>query len=406
MECIILAGGLGTRLRDVVPDLPKCMAPVAGKPFLYYLISTLDGAGFDHIILSLGYMHEEIEHWLSGLITDVKISIVVENSPLGTGGAVKLALNEAREEDVFVFNGDTFFTVDYAKMMELHRNSGAQATIALKKMYNFSRYGSVGLDKKNNQITYFAEKQYCDSGLINAGIYIINKTELSQFMDRFSLEKDYFENIVYSGYLSGFVSDGYFIDIGVPEDYAIAQQDFRHGKYKRYDTLFLDRDGVLNVQIVDDYVKSPDEFEFIEGTFEAMKILSPLFARIFVVSNQRGVGRGLMSMRDLKDVNEYMCSEIEAHGGRIDKIYSCTDHDKNSFNRKPNIGMAMKIKEDFPEIDFEKCYMVGDTTSDIKFGNNAGIPAVLVGTKYAYKDRSELDIIGYYPDLLAFAKSL
>lgn len=406
MECIILAGGIGTGLSDVVPDMPNCMAPIAGKPFLYYLLNTLDGVGFDHIILSLGYKHEEIQQWLSSLIIDAKISVVVEQKPLGTGGAVKFALQQAKEEDVFVLNGDTFLTLDYAQMMQQHIRSNAQATIALKKMNNFSRYGEVGLDKKNNQITYFAEKQYCDRGFISAGVYIINKTELSQLMDEFSLEKDYFENIVYTGYLSGFVSDGYFIDIGVADDYAMAQHDFRHGKYKRYDTLFLDRDGVINVQIIDDYVKSPDEFEFIDGTFEAMKILSPLFARIFIVSNQRGVGRGLMSMRDLKDVNAYMCSEIEEHGGRIDKIYSCTDHDKNSFNRKPNIGMAMKIKEDFPEIDFDKCYMVGDTTSDIKFGNNAGIPAVLVGTKYAYKDRSELDIIGYYPDLLAFAKTL
>ena len=113
MECIILAGGMGTRLQSVVSDVPKCMAPVAGHPFLHYLITTLIEAGFKHIILSLGYKHEIIEEWLGANRFSADISTVVEEVPLGTGGAVKLALSKARTENVFVLNGDTFFGVNY-----------------------------------------------------------------------------------------------------------------------------------------------------------------------------------------------------------------------------------------------------------------------------------------------------
>lgn len=232
MECVILAGGMGTRLRSVVSDVPKCMAPVAGRPFLYYLVTTLIDARFDRIILSLGYKHEVIEEWLASNHFPVSISTVVEDSPLGTGGAIKLALSKTIENELFILNGDTFFSVDYRQMQDLHRQTRATATLALKKMERFSRYGVVDTEPSTGRILRFNEKQYCESGLINGGIYLIDRHELEGYPDRFSLEKDYFEKIVSTSTLSGYLSEGYFIDIGIPEDYALAQTDFKDGKYK------------------------------------------------------------------------------------------------------------------------------------------------------------------------------
>lgn len=231
MEAIILAGGKGTRLQQVVSDVPKCMAPVNGRPFLYYILIALEKAGFTHVILSLGYKHEAIEEWAGTHPTAMRISSVVEKTPLGTGGGVKLALSQATERDVFILNGDTFFNVDYAQMLLLHRQTGVLATLALKEMKNFSRYGVVILDEMN-RIVRFLEKQSCDSGWISGGIYLIDKEALNGFPEKFSIEKDLFERKVSSGALAGYPSRGYFIDIGIPKDYEQAQSDFGSGKYK------------------------------------------------------------------------------------------------------------------------------------------------------------------------------
>jgi len=228
MEAIVLAGGMGTRLQSVVADVPKCMAQVAGKPFLYYLLTTLEASGFQHVILSLGYKHEIIESWLEEYKTSIPITSVVEDVPLGTGGAIKLALSKAKQTSVFVFNGDSYIGLDYQAMLKFHIEKKALATIALKQMFCFDRYGKVEIDDKS-QIVSFGEKQYCDSGFINGGVYVIDKNALKNFPDKFSLEKDFFEPKAAMGQLVGFPTKGYFIDIGIPEDYLRAQNNFAYG---------------------------------------------------------------------------------------------------------------------------------------------------------------------------------
>lgn len=226
MECIILAGGFGTRLQSVVSDVPKCMAPIGGQPFLHYLLRSLEQAGFAHVIFSLGYKHEIIKTWLAGYPTGMKISCVVEKEPLGTGGAVKLASQLATGEHVFIVNGDTYFQVNYDKMNKFHTSSQAEATLALRKMHDFDRYGSVETDPATQRITRFREKQFCREGYINGGVYIVRKEALQQLPDRCSLEKEYFEARVTTAVFNGFCEDGYFIDIGIPEDYARFQKEF------------------------------------------------------------------------------------------------------------------------------------------------------------------------------------
>jgi len=228
MEAIVLAGGMGTRLQSVVADLPKCMAPVAGKPFLYYLLTTLEKAGFRHIILALGYKHEAIETWLDGYETSLNIEPVVENTPLGTGGAVRLALSKATQTSVFVFNGDSYLELDYQALLKCHIEKKALATIALKQMFCFDRYGKVEIND-DYRIIRFGEKQYCDAGFINGGVYVLNRNALETSPDKFSLEKDFFEPEASVGSLAGFPTNGYFIDIGIPEDYLRAQSDFACG---------------------------------------------------------------------------------------------------------------------------------------------------------------------------------
>jgi len=145
-------------------------------------------------------------------------------------------------------------------------------------------------------------------------------------------------------------------------------------------TLFLDRDGIINKDKIGSYIFNVDEFVFLPGVENAIARLSTLFATIIVVTNQKGVGKGLMSLADLNGIHEYMTGHIETAGGKIHKIYFCTDLDDSSPNRKPNPGMAFQAKQDFPHIDFNKSIIVGNKLSDMQFGRNAGMSTIFVAT--------------------------
>jgi len=229
-EAIILAGGLGTRLRSVVSDIPKCMAPVAGKPFLHYVISFLQKNGIENFIFSVGYLHEAIETWLKNNCSTLNYAISLEEEPLGTGGAIKLACSRASAKNVLVANGDTIFKINCKSLSRFHEEKNAACTLSLKPMVNFDRYGVVELNE-NSSIKSFKEKQWYQSGLINGGIYALNVEKFlkENLPEKFSFEKDYLEKNVFpvdqNSKLYGIIQDEYFIDIGIPEDYERAQEE-------------------------------------------------------------------------------------------------------------------------------------------------------------------------------------
>ena len=228
-ECIILAGGLGTRLQSVVSDVPKCMAEVAGRPFLSYLFDYLDKNDFDHVILALGYKSEIVLQWLGSVTYPFSISYVIEENPLGTGGAIKIAFSKVQGDKAFIFNGDTFFEIDTDRLLEFHKKKNTIISLALKPMFDFDRYGSVDLDE-HQRIIRFNEKEYCKRGLINGGIYIINKELFTQLNlpEKFSFEKDVLESHLFDIPVYGCQQDRYFIDIGIPSDFEKANREFKN----------------------------------------------------------------------------------------------------------------------------------------------------------------------------------
>lgn len=171
-------------------------------------------------------------------------------------------------------------------------------------------------------------------------------------------------------------------------------------------TLFLDRDGVINIEKEDDYIRTVDEFHFIDQAAEAIARLSTVFGRVVVVTNQKGVGKGLMSPTDLERIHQYMVQTVENAGGHIHKIYACTDTDSASPDRKPNTGMALKAQQDFPEIDFSRSIMVGNTLSDMRFGRQIGMQTVFILSNKPLPELPHTDIDMVYPSLAAFAKAL
>jgi D-glycero-alpha-D-manno-heptose 1-phosphate guanylyltransferase len=221
---IILAGGLGTRLRSSVSDLPKCMAPVAGRPFISFVIDHLQTQGISQFIFALGYKSEAFTDFLNATLPPGSFKLSVEPQPLGTGGAIRLACTHASEKTVLVANGDTLFKIQVDKLAAFHHMCGAHCTLALKPMQQFNRYGVVELNK-DYSIRHFKEKQFYENGYINGGMYVLHAEKFLQedLPEIFSFEKDYLEKYYTQRRMFGVVEDEYFIDIGIPEDYERAK---------------------------------------------------------------------------------------------------------------------------------------------------------------------------------------
>lgn len=220
MEAIILSGGLGTRLRSLVDDVPKTMALVNGKPFLSYLLEYLVKFGCHRVVLSVGYKKELIQNYFHDNYKGMVLVYASEETPLGTGGALKNALKFVRSEKVLVMNGDSFFQVDLHAFRQEMQNE--DIALCVKPMEHFERFGSVRIQDK--KVLNFSEKTMTQVGYINTGIYWVSQTVFNKIDETvFSFETF----LQYQKDIGAFVSDGYFIDIGVPEDYLRAQEEFK-----------------------------------------------------------------------------------------------------------------------------------------------------------------------------------
>lgn len=232
-EAIILAGGLGTRLRAVVNDVPKPMAPVAGQPFLYYLLRYLSNYGIEKTILSVGYRHELIINHFGSTFEQMHLEYAIEEVPLGTGGGIRLACDLLEEDAFFLLNGDSFIDLNLHAMEEAFIRSEWDVLLASCKLPHPSRYGT--LECAESRIVSFREKNPdLESGNINAGVYLMHKNVITDRIhagESASFEQKILENGLRELKMGAFTSDNYFIDIGVPEDYAKAQHDFLTFRY-------------------------------------------------------------------------------------------------------------------------------------------------------------------------------
>jgi D-glycero-alpha-D-manno-heptose 1-phosphate guanylyltransferase len=227
MEAIILAGGLGTRLAERIQGIPKSMAPVGGRPFLEILLNRLEHYGCARIVLSVGYRREIIQTHFGEAYGRMQVTYAVEETPLGTGGAIRRALSIAAEDAALVLNGDTFLDADFSAMMRCHRESAAVMTMAVSRQLDIARYGGVIVE--DGRIAGFKEKGHRGQGWINAGVYVLNRNISwpEGLGEKFSFEKDFLEGQVKFLRPITFEVEGFFLDIGVPEDYDRAQTELR-----------------------------------------------------------------------------------------------------------------------------------------------------------------------------------
>jgi D-glycero-alpha-D-manno-heptose 1-phosphate guanylyltransferase len=234
-EAIVLAGGLGTRLRGTVPDLPKCLAPVNGRPFIAYLTDYFRGEGIEKFIFALGYKHSFFVDFFRSDFPDGGYEVSLEDAPLGTGGAIRQACGLAMEKTVLILNGDTFFRIGLEALTAFHEQRQSDCSLCLKPMRDFDRFGVVELNGEG-RVNRFREKQYYPEGLINGGVYALDRAAFMReaWPTVFSFEKDYLEKSTGTEKdrpgpnrrLFGLVQDSYFIDIGIPDDYRRVQEEF------------------------------------------------------------------------------------------------------------------------------------------------------------------------------------
>lgn len=375
-EAIILAGGKGTRLRSVVSDAPKPMAMIQDRPFLEILIENFYAQGITHFVISVGYMADIIVDHFKEKYPNLDVSFSMEDEPLGTGGAIRRAFEQVKGQFALVLNGDSLFDV---QLEELEPYSAVDLPIIFgRHVDDVTRYGCFLY--KGNKIHHYLEKQGHGPGYINGGVYVLGKDALHSFPadQNFSIESDYFSKFSSGNTATIIFSDGYFIDIGLPESYQLAQEELK--PYIQNKTLFLDRDGVINVDT--GYLHKPEECIFIEGIIELLKAAKDLGYLNIVVTNQSGIGRGYYSENEFHNFMKWMNASL---GNLIDDYFFCPFHPEHgvgaykqaSWDRKPNPGMFEKaIKKH--NISPLRSMMIGDNLSDIKAAKKVNIAKPLL----------------------------
>lgn len=381
MEAIILAGGMGTRLKPCVENMPKPLAPIGGKPFLRYLLDYLYVNGVHRAIISTGYKAETVEEFIGKSHRGMTVEYCREETPLGTGGAIKKALGMCRDNCAVVINGDTYFNVNLSEMKKFHQKSGCRISLAAKWIDNAENSGF--LQHRDGTLCGFHEKGIMSAGLINGGIYFIEKDSLDGISEeKFSFEKQILETNYCP--VAVYESDGYFIDIGIPENYRKAEKekDKLFSKRTRR-AVFLDRDGTINRDT--GHLYRTEDFRFIGNSDKAIAEIKNKGYLAIVITNQAGIAKGLYAASDVDILHSYIDSELfKRQGVTADGYYYCPHHPeavveelkKECGCRKPEPGLILKAVSDFSslgiEIDLNNSYTVGNRGSDILAGINAG----------------------------------
>jgi len=391
-EALVLAGGLATRLGDAASELPKCLQPVAGRPFIDHLIWELRRQGVRRVVLCTGRLHEAVEaHIGDGSALGVEAVYAREPEPLGTAGAVALGARELTGELAFVCNGDSLFDVNLPDMaLHLRRAPDAVAALALRREPEAARYGCVVVDA-DRRISSFDEKVDAGEALVNGGVYCARSGWLTSLpIEPSSLERDIFPAMAEEGRLVGLVREGYFTDIGLPDSLAASQSSLAQWRHKP--CAFLDRDGVINEDR--EYVHTPGEFRFMPGMPEAIRILNDAGWLVVVVTNQAGIGRGIYSEAEFISFTAWIDERLAEMGAHVDATYHCPHHPTAGVGeyltscecRKPGPGMLLRAIAEW-EPDVARSFLIGDMPTDLEAAEAAGVRG------FAYRGGNVADLV-------------
>lgn len=380
-QCVILCGGLGSRLGELTRNTPKPLLPVADRPFLEWLVREVVRQGVRRIVLLAAFESEQIQDFArrTGAKFGVGIEVSIEPERAGTGGALWHA-REMLDDIFFLMNGDSFLDVLLADIELMFRaSSNNLGVLALREIDDASRFGVVEL-AGDRVVSFSARPLGPGPGLVNGGVYAFSREIVQHLREQSSLEVDVMPELVASGRLMGVRSRAYFIDIGVPASYELAQSEIPL-KLTR-PAVFFDRDGVLNVD--HGHVGTRDRFEWQLGAREAIRAVNAAGYLAFVITNQAGIGKGYYSEADFHDLMDHVQGELSEIGAHLDDIRYCPHHPEAAIEtycrksdwRKPNPGMLLDLMNHW-DIDVESSFVVGDKDSDLLAAERAGLRGFL-----------------------------
>lgn len=385
-QAVILAGGRGERLKPLTNHIPKPMASVNGRPFLEYLIEMLCEQGIEEVVLLVGYKHEKIkEYFGDGSKFGARIVYSVGTAEDETGTRVRNA-RELLDEQFLLLYCDNYWPLELGKMQEFYEASGALvSTVVYSNKDGRAEYGienNIALDDSGRVLMYDKTRTNARLNGVDIGFFIVDKRALEYIPEgNVSFEQSVLPRLVAEQKLFGYRTDHQYYTITSYPFLRRAEQFLAPQK-----NIFLDRDGVINRICEGRYVTSWDLFEFLPHTIEALKLLMSKGYRMYVVTNQGGISRGIMGEETLKDIHANMAGELSAHGIRFDGIYYCPHHDiDNCVCRKPKPGMLHRAAGEHG-INLHRAIMVGDRDKDIEAGEDAGCDTELVNDSYTLLD--------------------
>ncbi len=407
MKALVLAGGKGTRLANITHnEIPKPMALMCGKPILEYIIQNLKDNGISDIYLSVGHLHEKIiEYFGDGTRYGVHLQYIIEDQPLGSGGALYYLKNKINDS-LFICPGDVIFDIDISRMLAYHKDKGGLITLFVHP--NIHPYDSdLIIEDENGRVTELndknSERNFYYKNNVNAGILIIEPETLSYFTElkKVNMEHDFVNSFIPLNVVYAYNSPEYIKDIGTKERFELTEKDLKSGLVQaknlknKQKAIFLDRDGTIN--IYKNFIRSVEDIELCPTASEAIKKINKSGYLTIIVSNQPVISRGEASFEEV----ELMFKKIETllghEGCYIDKYYYCPHHPHSGFEgevkslkidcdcRKPKLGLLNKAVKDF-NLDLSKCILIGDTDRDMMTAQNAGIKGIKIKSDANEKD--------------------
>ena len=402
MKVVLMAGGKGTRISELFPNIPKPLIPINGIPVLEREINLLAAQGFKDLIITVGYMHQKIEDYFGdGSKWGVKIEYFVENRPLGNAGAL-FYLNLT--EDFLLLNADAVFDVDFRRMVKYHEKKGGLVTLFTHPNSHPYDSGLIVSSKDGEVIQWLSKEDERPSfykNRVNAGLHVISpkvldmcgikkskiENEVVDNMVKIDLDRDVLKPLCSTGTMFCYDSSEYVKDMGTPERFCMVEHDYKNGivQAKNFSNkqraIFLDRDGTINKYV--GFLRNIDDMILLPGVAEAIKLINDSGFLCIVVTNQPVIARGEVTLEELEEIHNKMETELGKRGAYLDGIYFCPHHPHKGFKgevselkikcecRKPKPGMLLKAADDM-NIDLKKSYMLGDSDSDVQAGEAAG----------------------------------
>ena len=413
MKVVIMAGGRGTRISELFPDIPKPLIPIDGVPVLEREIISLRDQGFTEIILTVSHMAEKIEDYFgNGEKLGVKIDYFVEKTPLGNAGAlVKMRAEGILNGDFMLLNADSIFDVDFNRFVEFHKQTGGFVTLFTHPNSHPYDSGLIIADKDRRVERWLTKedpRSQWYKNRVNAGLHVINAkvldgidaeqvgSEIDGRTVKVDLDRQILKPLCGSGQMFCYDSPEYVKDMGTPERYEQVCEDFKSGVVtaknlkNKQKAIFLDRDGTINKYV--GFLRDMDDFELLPGVAEAIRKINSSGYLAIVVTNQPVIARGEVTFEQLEEIHNKMETLLGQEGAYLDAIYFCPHHPDKGFEgevselkidcecRKPKPGMLLKAAEDF-NIDLSSSWMIGDGNHDFGAGKNAGCHTALIGNE-------------------------